>query len=222
MKTVAIVPSAGSGRRLGARTKKPFVLLGGRPLITYALKALDSSRRIDGIIIAVEPSCEARFRRLVKRYNFKKVIAIIHGGATRSESVRNCLKAIDPSYSMVLIHDGARPFVEEHTIEACVSAARKFGASLAAVPEIDTVKLADARSFVKRTVDRKKVFRAQTPQVFRLDVLMKAYGSGPKEGVTDDSSLVEDRGTKVKIVMGSYRNIKITTREDLKMAEALL
>ena len=222
MKTVAIVPSAGSGRRLGARTKKPFILLGGHPLITYALKALDSSSSIDGIIIAVEPSCEARFRRLVKRYNFKKVIAIIHGGATRSESVRNCLKLVDPSYGVVLIHDGARPFVGQHTIEACIRAARKFGASLAAVPEIDTVKIADAKSFVKRTVDRKKVFRAQTPQVFRWDVIMKAYGAGPKKRVTDDSSLAEDRGIKVKIVMGSYRNIKITTREDLKMAEVLL
>ena len=223
MKTIAIVPAAGSGKRLGSRIKKPFVLLGGKPLVTYALKTLDSCEYIDGIIVAAERSCVGRFRRLIKEFGFKKIVAVVPGGDTRSRSVKNCLDRIPVSYDTVLIHDGARPFVDNGTIRESISLARRFGACVVAVPESDTVKLASGRGlFVSKTLDRRRVFRTETPQAFRREVIEKAYASRRAGSVTDDSSLAERLGVKVRILVGSSRNIKITTKEDLKMAEVLL
>lgn len=222
MRTVAIVPAAGSGKRLGMKTKKPFVLLGSKPLIIHTLKALEASPHINAIIVAVDRSSKPRLKQLVKRYRCRKVAAIVAGGATRFQSVKNCLKEVGPLFDVVLIHDGARPFVGRPMIGKCVSAARKYGAALTAVQEIDTVKLADKRSFVMRTLDRTTIFRAQTPQAFRREVILRAYGEGAGQSATDDASLVERMGKKVRIVTGSYRNIKITTKEDLSLAEVLL
>ncbi len=222
MRTVAIVPAAGSGRRLALSTSKPFVLLKGRPLVSYALKTLDDSAVIDAIVIACEECYVSRFRSLVKRYKLKKVIDIVIGGKTRFNSVKNCLNSIDKTYDMVLIHDAARPLVTNNLIEKSVATAKKFGACVTAVPEIDTVKIRDSSMFVKATLDRSIVFRAQTPQVFKRDLIKKAYNIKVREGATDDSALAEAMGKKVKILVGSYRNIKITTREDLKLAEVLL
>ena len=221
MKTVAIVPAAGSGKRLGLKTPKPFVLLGGKPLVIRALEALDSSGSIDAIIVAAEKRYVKRLEALVGRYRLKKVAAVIAGGRTRFNSVKNCLEKIGRSFDVVLIHDGARPFVDEDLIEASVRLARKFGACIVAVPESDTVKLVDKKGFIRKTLDRKEIFRAGTPQAFKLDIIRKAYTSAKSGNVTDDSSLVESLGVKVKILNGSYRNIKITTKEDLKMGEAL-
>ncbi|MDD5428506.1 MAG: 2-C-methyl-D-erythritol 4-phosphate cytidylyltransferase [Candidatus Omnitrophica bacterium] len=219
-KVAAIVPSAGYGRRLGAKRKKPFVDLGGKPLVSYALKTLDGCKAVDGIMIAAERSRIKRLKNIVKRFKIRKIIDVIEGGATRFESVRNCVKKISPSFDIVIIHDAARPFIDEETVDKSIKAAAKFGAAIVAVRESDTVKLAGGDLFVKDTLDRGKIFRAQTPQAFRIDIIKKAYsGSGGR--VTDDAGLVERKG-RVKIVEGSYRNLKITTKEDLKIAEALL
>lgn len=224
MKTIAIVPTAGFGKRLGLKTKKPFVPLSGKPLVTYALKTLDSCEYIDGIIVAAERSCIGRFRRMVKEFGFRKVLAVVPGGATRSRSVKNCLDRIPASYDTVLIHDGARPFVDDKIVRESIGLARRCGACVVAVPESDTVKFSDGRGlFVSKTLDRGRVFRAQTPQVFRRGIIEKAYASRRAlSAATDDSSLVERLGVKVRILIGSSRNIKITTKEDLKLAEALL
>lgn len=222
IRTVAIVPAAGRGSRLGAGVPKPFVRLGGRPLVVYALKAMQSCAAIDAVIVAAEPSCVGRVERLARRYRLTKVVAVVAGGRTRSASVRNCLKRIPAGCEAVLIHDAARPFVERRMIEGAVRAAKRFGACVAAVPETDTLKLVDKKMSVRRTLDRSSIFRAQTPQAFRLDVIFKAYRAGAKPLVTDDAAMVERAGRTVKIIPGSYRNIKITTREDLKIAEALL
>lgn len=223
MKTIAIVPAAGYGKRLGSRTKKPFVLLGGKPLVTYALKALDSCPYIDGIIIAAEKPCIGRIERLVKEFGFRKILAVLAGGSTRSGSVQNCLDRIPPDYDIVLIHDGARPFIDEKTIGESIRLARRYGACVVSTPESDTVKFSDSRgSFVSKTLDRSRVFRAQTPQVFKRGIIEKAYASGAVPRATDDASLVESAGTRVKILCGTNRNIKVTTKEDLKFAEALL
>jgi len=223
MKTVAIVPAAGSGKRLGSRTKKPFVLLGGKPLVTYALKTLDSCEDIDGIIVAAEKRCVGRFRRLVKEFKFKKILDIIPGGATRSESVRNCLRSIPTACDTVVIHDGARPFADRKTIKESIRLARRFGACVTALPESDTVKLTDARGlFVSKTLDRARIYRAQTPQAFRRRIIEKAYASSGILRATDDSYLAEACGAKVRVLRGSGGNIKVTTREDLKLAEVLL
>jgi len=222
VKTIAIVPAAGSGKRLGLRTKKPFVLLGNKPLISYVLSALDSSRLIDRIVVAVEKQSLARFKDLVKKYRFKKIIDIVIGGRTRFESVKNCLKRIDSSCDIVLIHDGARPFLDRSLIEDSIELAIKYGGCIVAVPESDTVKFVDGNLFIKKTLDRNKVFRAQTPQTFRYNLIKKAYDVKGKDGTTDDASLVENLGKEIKILKGSYRNIKITIKEDLKLAEVLL
>lgn len=221
-RVAAIVPSAGQGKRLGLKVKKPFVSLGGKPLIAHALETLDKCRIIDGIVIAAECSCIKDFEDLADKFKFKKIINIIVGGKTRYESVRNCLETLDSSFDIILIHDGVRPFVEKSMIEHSVNLARKFGACIVAVPEIDTVKSVDSNLFVRKTLDRNQVFRAQTPQVFRRDLIEKAYAVRGKGKITDDASLVEILGKKIKILEGSYRNIKITTKEDLKFAEALL
>lgn len=223
LKVVAIVPAAGSGKRLGLKTAKPFVLLKGKELVSYALGALDSSPSIDGIIAAADSSSAGRLRRLAKKYGFRKVMEVAAGGKTRAESVRNCLKRIDSSFDIVIIHDAARPFLNQSLIETCVEGARRFGACVAAVPESDTVKLARDGMIIRSTMDRDSFYRAQTPQAFRYDIIKTAYGNLERaDTATDDSSLVEKMGVRVKLVKGSYRNIKITTREDLKMAEALL
>ncbi len=222
LRTVAIVPAAGSGKRMGLKARKPFVLLGGKPLIVHTLKRLDSSKFIKSIVVAVEKSNISRFKGLIKRYGFKKVIKVVVGGKTRFESVRNCLREINHSFDIVLIHDAARPFVHEDEIRMSISLAKRYGGCIVAVPESDTVKLADNNSFIVKTLARDRIFRAKTPQVFRYDLIKKAYALKGRNMITDDSSLVERLGKRVKIFKGSYRNIKITTKEDLKIAEALL
>lgn len=223
MKTVAIVPAAGLGKRLKAADKKPFVILGGKPLITYSLKALDSCGWIDAIIVAAEAHSMERLKDIIKKHGFKKVFKVVKGGSTRAESVKNCFKAISSDCDIVVIHDGARPFLEAKAIRDSIACAKKFGACVTAVPVTDTVKMAGNDFFVKNTVDRKHLWKAQTPQAFRYEVLKKAFGRvNNAKGVTDDAMLVERLGIRVKILEGWAGNIKITTKEDLKLAEVLL
>jgi len=222
IRTIAIVPAAGYGKRLGLKVKKPLVRLRGRPLVAYALRTLNACEAIDGIIVAAEKSAVRSFKALIDKYKFKKVIDVVVGGRTRSGSVSNCLRKIGRNFDIVLIHDGDRPFIEKPMVEAAIDLANEFGGCVVAVPESDTVKLADKELFIKRTLDRNRIFRAQTPQAFRYDLIKKAYAIRGRNRFTDDASLVEMLGGKVKILEGSYKNIKITTREDLKMAEVLL
>lgn len=221
-RVVAIVPSAGSGKRLGLKTKKPFVLLDGKPLVYYALHAINSSRAVDAIIIACEKGCIRRFEKLVSRFRLSKVAGICAGGRTRFQSVKNSLRLVDRSFDIVLIHDGARPFLTDGMISGSVNLARKFGGCIIAVPENDTVKLTGNGLTVKKTLDRSKLYRAQTPQTFRRGLIERAYAASNGKKVTDDASLAEACGINVKILEGSYSNIKITTKEDLKLAEVLI
>ena len=219
---VAIVPSAGFGKRLGLKVKKPFVRLGGKPLVAHALKTLNDAKSIDAIVIAAEKACVRQFNELVRRYEFDKVIGVVVGGKTRFGSVRNCLAKIGNAFDIVLIHDGARPFVEESVIKESIRIARKSGACVVAVPESDTVKLVGKDLVIKKTFDRNRIYRAQTPQVFKRALIKKAYAQKAGHQMTDDASLVEMLGRPVKILEGSYANMKITTKEDLKFAEVLL
>ena len=221
----AIVPAAGSGERLGLRTGKPFVRLAGKPIIIHTLKALSSCGSIYGVIVASAAQSVRRMKLLVRRYRLRKVIGVVAGGRTRAESVRNCLKRLPRGCRIVVIHDGARPLIDAGTIDKAVGLAARCGGCIVAVPENDTVKEASPALAVKRTLDRSRIFRAQTPQVFRRGLIVKAYDSAFASGApkaTDDSALVEKVGGSVRILKGSYRNIKITTIEDLMMAEALL
>lgn len=222
-KVVAIVPAAGSGKRLQARQEKAFVNLGGKPLVVYALKALNSSAYIDAIIVAVKTSSIKRLKGIIGRYGISKASIVISGGKTRAESVKNCFNIIGPACEIVLIHDAARPFLSQDCIKNSVSLARKFGACVTSIRQTDTVKSADKNMFVKKTLDRDSLWRAQTPQAFKYSMLKKAYSKADAlSHMTDDASILENCGKKVKILEGSPRNIKVTTREDLKIAEALL
>lgn len=223
MKASAIVPAGGSGSRLGLKTKKPFVALGGKPILYYAIRALEREGSIDEIIVAAEKSQVGRAKNLVRRFGFRKVKSVVAGGSTRTASVKNCLDAVTGDPDVIVIHDAARPLVSGRMIRESIRLASKYGACVAAVPESDTVKLGDPAGFIRKTVDRRNLFRAQTPQAFRTSLLRRAYKSyGAGRKVTDDASLLEGAGVRVRILPGSYRNVKITTKEDLKMAEALL
>jgi 2-C-methyl-D-erythritol 4-phosphate cytidylyltransferase len=222
-KVAAIVPAAGSGKRLGSKVKKPFVLLAGKPLIVYALKALDSSKYIDQIYVAADPDSIGRLKSIIGKYRIKKVVKVVAGAMTRAGSVKNCFDLIDPLCDIVLIHDGARPFPGDSDIMNSVLLAGKFGGCVTAIPMTDTVKLADKSLFVQKTIDRSRLWRAQTPQAFKYGILRKALNAVKDiSNVTDDASLLESFGGKVKILEGSSRNIKITTKEDLKIAEVLI
>jgi 2-C-methyl-D-erythritol 4-phosphate cytidylyltransferase len=223
LSVTAIVPAGGSGSRLGLKTRKPFVALSGKPILYYALKTLEDSGAVDRIMVAAEKSQIPRVEALVKRFGFRKVKKVVAGGSTRSASVKNCLDALTDDPDIVVIHDAARPLVSGEMIKESIRLAHKYGACVAAVPESDTIKLGQRDGFVKKTIDRRNVFRAQTPQAFRARLIRTAYERlGKGGGGTDDSSMLEGKGIKIKIFSGSYRNIKITTREDLRIAEALL
>jgi len=224
MKTIAIVAAGGVGRRLGFATEKPFVPLRGKPIIFYCLHTLESSSVIDDIVVAVEKSCISRLSNLVRKFSLKKVTRVVAGGRDRFHSVRNCLAIVDTSYEVVLVHDAARPFLTRVIIKETVAAARRYGASLASVPEKDTVKVAENGGFVRRTIDRSTLWRAQTPQAFKRSIIVNAYRNAPKDGrgITDDAMLVERLRKRVKIISGTYNNIKITTKDDLRLADAYL
>ncbi len=217
------MPAAGSGKRVGIRNKKPFVKLAGKPLVAYALGALESSASVDKIIVAVEAGSIERLKEIISRYGFKKIGKIVEGGHTRAESVKNCFKKIDNPCDVVLIHDGARPFPGLNSIKNCIRLAKKFGGCISAIPVTDTIKLADKRKFITKTLDRSHLWRAQTPQAFKYELLKYALTRvKSNSNITDDASLLEYVGKKVKILEGSVKNIKITTKEDIKIAEVLL
>lgn len=236
----AVLLAAGSGSRMQSRVAKQFMLLDGKPLIWYALHTIETSEIIDDCILVTGAEDIAYVRQeIVERYGFRKVDTITAGGAERYLSVGNALRIIDdgdmrvPNHDgYVLIHDGARPFLTEAIIRNTYEAARQFGACVAAVPSKDTVKIADENGFAAGTPERKKVWSIQTPQVFEVELIKSAYEKlytelpqWQKKGtmVTDDASVIElFTEQKVKLVEGAYQNIKITTPEDLLIAEAFL
>lgn len=220
MKVEAIVACAGVGNRLKRKLSKPLVKLNGIPIFIRTIKTLSRVRLIDKIILVVKKEELARFAQEVKRYHLKKIKTIIPGGKTRSNSVKNGLSALDKQTDLVVIHDGARPLVDKNSITQVIKAARKSGAAILAVPAKATIKQITVQR-VKKTLDRKKLWEAQTPQVFKKAIILKAYKSF-KGVATDDAFLVERLGRPVKIVMGSYQNIKITTPEDLAFAKLIL
>ena len=216
-RAVAIVPAAGQGSRLGG-TDKVFSSLAGRPLLAYCLEALQDSPLIDEVVLVLRDP--GKGKRLIQAEGFSKVKNICPGGPRRQDSVGEGLKHV-ARCDFVLIHDGARPFLTEKLIRDGIEAARETGAAGAAVPVTETIKVAGQNGLVEATPPRASLFTAQTPQVFRPDVLRRAHEK-PSEDVTDDASMVERMGLRVRLYPGSYDNIKITTPEDLAVAEALL
>ncbi|MBD3425736.1 MAG: 2-C-methyl-D-erythritol 4-phosphate cytidylyltransferase [Candidatus Omnitrophica bacterium] len=224
MKVVALVPAAGSGERLGrASEEKPFLEIGGKPLLAHVLSRLSDSGRIDRIVVMVKDKYLERTRDLIRGWHIEKVQSVVPGGVTRTESVRNGIEEASPGEDeLVLIHDGARPFVTGEVIERAVDLAARTGAAVVGLPCDSTIKKVSGDLTVEETPPRSGLWEAQTPQVFSSEVIREAYRAYAGGNVTDDSSLVEMSGRKVKMVKGTRDNIKITVPEDIRLAEAIL
>ena len=229
----AVVLAAGQGTRMGTSVQKQYLELEGKPLICYALETFETSSVIDDVVLVVGPGQEAYVReQIIGPYQFDKVTAIVEGGRERYDSVYEGLKAavrdekgqVRDGY--VFIHDGARPFVDEEILHRQYEAVGIYRACVAGMPSKDTVKLADEDGFAKETPNRNHVWTVQTPQVFETSLIVEAYSRLMREDsieVTDDAMAVErTMDIPVKLYEGSYRNIKITTPEDLEIAKVFL
>lgn len=226
-KVAAVVLAAGKGTRMGTDVSKQYLELGGRPLIYYALKAFEESPVDEIVLVAGRSEIPYCREEIVKRFDFRKVIAITEGGAERYHSVYEGLKAAGGS-DYVLIHDGARPCVTQAVIEAAMKGAVEYGACVIGMPVKDTVKVADEDEFAGMTPDRSRLWQIQTPQAFQYKLVFDAYrrlfsDEKYQNGITDDAMVVESMtDRKVKLVRGDYSNIKVTTPEDMSVAEIFL
>ena len=214
----AIIAAAGSSRRMGG-ADKVLALLGGKPILARVVDAFQKCNPIDQIVIVLSEQNLERGKQLVAEQGWSKVIDVCAGGRRRQDSVAAGLKRLS-NCNWVVIHDGARPLVTVDLINRGLEAARETGAAVAAIPVTDTIKLAGDDRIVHQTPPRQNLWAVQTPQVFGIDIITEAY-SRANGDVTDDASLVEQLGYGVKIYMGSYHNIKITTPDDLALAEVL-
>lgn len=221
----AVVPAGGSGTRMGNEVPKQFLQLGGVPLLIHALRVFESSRTITEIVVVV-PQDEVTYcqQELLPQFALSKVSTVTAGGVRRQDSVWNGLQAVDERTKIVVVHDAVRPFVTSAMVEQVVERAGTNGAAIAAIPLHDTVKRAAPDGTIETTLDRQRLWSAQTPQAFKLELLLEAHRSSRQSGVeaTDDAFLVEQIGHRVAIVNGSPDNIKITRPEDLVMGEAIL
>ena len=229
----AIVLAAGQGRRMGGNVSKQYLELAGKPIIYYTLEAFQNSPLIDSIVLVTGPEQMAWCKEeLVHKYNLTKVDTITTGGSERYISVWNGLQVIEDDMTqadregIVFIHDGVRPFIDEGILSRTMEAAYLYGACVAAMPVKETIKIADENGFVESTPARNRVWGIQTPQVFDFRLAYGAYQAAMESGrtdMTDDAMIVESfTDVKVKLVEGSYENIKITTPEDLEIAEVFL
>lgn len=221
----AVVLAAGSGKRMGTKIHKQYLLMGDRPVLYYSLNAFEKSDLIDEIILVCGKGEEEYCRReIVDRFHFEKVSGIVPGGRERYHSVWNGLQKAKDGY--IYIHDGARPFVDADMIRRAYECVEKYHACAAGMPSKDTVKIADTEGVVIRTPDRSNVWMVQTPQVFDSELIQKAYEKLMEQeeiNVTDDAMVVEQvTGYPIHLYFGSYENIKITTPEDLEIAEVFL
>jgi 2-C-methyl-D-erythritol 4-phosphate cytidylyltransferase len=221
MHVTAIVLAAGKGVRFGARVSKPLVEISFRPLVAYSLLCLDKHPMIREIIVAVNAANRGKIIKVIARYRLHKVKSVVLGGKRRQDSVMRALTALPGESELVLIQDCARPFITAGLVSATIREAKKCGAAVAGVPVKATIKAVDAKR-VEKTLERKKLWEIQTPQVFKRKVIVEAYKRFGRSDVTDDASVVEKTGRRVSAVMGSYSNIKITTPGDVAVAEALL
>lgn len=220
-----LIVAAGRGSRFVGPAPKQYAQLGGLPVMIRTLKIFDACHPIDALVLVVPPDDKAYVReRLLPGAQLRKPIQLCGGGGQRQDSVFNGLACIPEDDSVVVIHDAVRPLVSCECIAACVEAARTEGSGIAAVPAWDTLKRVTDSGTVETTLPRQNVWLAQTPQAFRTGLIRAAHRAarGLPFQATDDASLVERTGGVVRIVAGSYRNIKITTAEDLLLAEALL
>lgn len=215
----AIVVAAGRSTRMGG-VDKTFAPILGLPLIAHTLGRLESSPRISQIVLVLAEDSVERGQELVRRQNYRKVAQVCAGGQRRQDSVRNGLEQLAPC-GWVIVHDGARPCFDEAMLQRGLDAAAECGSAVAGVPVKDTIKLVSDEQMVSDTPDRSLLWAAQTPQVFRYGLLLETHRTHAGD-VTDDAAMVEAQGHPVKMFLGAYENIKVTTAGDLIIAEAFL
>lgn len=215
----AVIAAAGSSQRMGGRDKL-FADLAGRPLLAWTLAAFDACEAVDAVALVLNVEKIEQGQALAEQVVRSKPLRVVPGGVRRQDSVERGLAALDPC-AWVVIHDGARPLVTPALIAAGLTAARVEGAAVAALPVTDTIKRVDARERVQETVERAALRAAQTPQVFRAELLRRAYAQAPGD-VTDDAALLEALGWPVQLYPGAAENLKVTTPSDLAVAAALL
>ena len=223
MKTQAIIPTAGVGSRIKSTVIKSLLKVNGKPLFVYALQVFERCPSVDSVILVVHRQHLKEFEKNVKKYGLSKVRKIVIGGATRRESVKNAIAVLDPDTDIVLVHDGVRPLVSVALVENAVRACKRSGAVIAAMPAKATMKRVNLKDMtVRGTIPRREMWEVQTPQVFKRAILEKAHRRAGGQDATDDALLVEKIGVPVKVIEGSYRNIKVTTREDLLFVKHLI
>lgn len=220
----AVIVAAGKGKRMGTEISKQFLPLGRKEILAHTVEKLERAAGIRDIILVTGEDSIEDVRDMTKEYDWKKITGITAGGRERQDSVRNGLRLVSADTEIVLIHDGVRPFVTEEIVQVSIETAREMGACVAGVPAKDTIKVCNTENIAVATPERSTLWQIQTPQTFRRDLILTAYETAAKDGFvgTDDASLAEHCGYPVKVILGSYRNIKITTREDLLIGEAFL
>ena len=214
----AVIVAGGSGKRMGTKVLKQYMEVGGIPILARTLSCFQSCDAIcDIVIVTAKDEIEFCEKEIVEKFNLSKVKKIAAGGKERQDSVFNGLIALEKDTDIVLIHDGVRPFVKEEHIKKIIEETAVYGGCVLGVKVKDTIKGCDENGFIVSTPDRKDLWIAQTPQAFKYDLIMEAYEKANSDGFlgTDDSTLAEKIGVKVKMTEGDYDNIKITTREDL-------
>ncbi|MFD6007011.1 2-C-methyl-D-erythritol 4-phosphate cytidylyltransferase [Bacillus subtilis] len=218
-----VIPAAGQGKRMKAGRNKLFIELKGDPVIIHTLRVFESHRQCDKIILVINEQEREHFQHLLSDYPFQTSIELVAGGDERQHSVYKGLKAVKQE-KIVLVHDGARPFIKHEQIDELIAEAEQTGAAILAVPVKDTIKRVQDLQ-VSETIERSSLWAVQTPQAFRLSLLLKAHAEAERKGFlgTDDASLVEQmEGGSVRVVEGSYTNIKLTTPDDLTSAEYIM
>jgi 2-C-methyl-D-erythritol 4-phosphate cytidylyltransferase len=219
-----LIPAAGSGKRMGANRNKLLLQVRSKPLIAWTLLAAEAASSISWIGIVSQSADWDDFKSIITDLKLKKTIALIPGGATRQESVYNGLQALPTNAGQVLIHDGARCLVTPNLFDACSDAILHCSGLIAAVPVKDTIKVVDENGIITGTPERKQLWAAQTPQGFDVNLLKQCHAEGIRQGweVTDDAALFEKCAMEVRIVPGEETNLKITTPQDLAIAEFIL
>ena len=225
VQATAIIPAGGSGRRMGGTEAKQYLLLQGIPLLVHTLRVFQEAAVIGRIILAVPAADVDRIRReILDPFRLTKVRHVVAGGRQRQDSVHNGIAALADDCELVVIHDAARPFVTPDLIARAVEGAAQYGAVAAGIPARDTIKYCDAAGRVVRTLPRERIWIVQTPQAFRRETIVAAHRQACRDNFTgtDDAALVERLGVAVRMIVGAFENIKITTPEDLVWAEHIL
>lgn len=228
MSTKVIIPAAGSGKRMGKETPKPYLTLAGQPLILHTLIKFQNSECVDDIVLVVRKNELAWVKdEIITGYHLTKVTQVIEGGKERQDSVACGLKQIwdvNENNDIVIVHDGARPFVSQDMIQECINGTQSHGACIVGLKITDTIKQIDSANMIKGTIPQRQLWIAQTPQCFRLSLLKEAFLCAEREGFygTDEASLVERLPHPIRVIPGSFWNIKITYPRDIRIAEKII